>query len=424
MKKILSLLVFLFAITANAQIVFEKGYFINNAGVRTECYIKNVDWRDNPSAFEYKINPEDAAIKTETITGIEEFGIGNLSRYKRFKVKMERSENTITSLKKNKLPEWVEETHFLKVLISGDATLFVYAEGNLTKYFYETKTTPIEQLIYIKYISNEDNVNGANSYSESIRENNQFRQQLLNNVKCGDMSEKDFKNLRYDKSSLVRIFEKYNSCNPSPVVNFVENDKRKTFTMRIVPGIYVAKLDVSDPEQYWNKNSDFTNVVFKIGVEAEYILPFNKSSWSVFIAPAYQKFSTGKYFSSSDNLKPIPKQVDYYATADYSAVEIPVGVRHYFSLKGHSKIFVNAAYVFTASFGDSKLNFESEPATLNADDHLDMSGRSNLALGVGYAYKNFNVEFRANFAREVLSGYISWSGKYTSNGINLGYTFL
>ena len=46
---------FLFYLTFSySQITFEKGYFISNDGIKTECFIKNLDWRNNPTEFEYK----------------------------------------------------------------------------------------------------------------------------------------------------------------------------------------------------------------------------------------------------------------------------------------------------------------------------------------------------------------------------------
>ena len=66
MKKILTLLCsFIFAINSFAQIEFEKGYIVDTLNVKTDCLIKNVDWRSTPSAFEYKLT-EDSEIKLGT----------------------------------------------------------------------------------------------------------------------------------------------------------------------------------------------------------------------------------------------------------------------------------------------------------------------------------------------------------------------
>ena len=59
MKK-LPLLFLLFAsLFTYSQIRFEKGYFITNTGEHYEVLIKNVDWKNNPSAIDYKLNAED-----------------------------------------------------------------------------------------------------------------------------------------------------------------------------------------------------------------------------------------------------------------------------------------------------------------------------------------------------------------------------
>jgi hypothetical protein len=44
-KQLLLLLCLVFTANAYTQIVFEKGYYINNANEKVECLIKNIDWR-------------------------------------------------------------------------------------------------------------------------------------------------------------------------------------------------------------------------------------------------------------------------------------------------------------------------------------------------------------------------------------------
>ncbi|NDP27423.1 MAG: hypothetical protein GZ087_08375 [Flavobacterium sp.] len=182
-----------------SQINFEKGYFISNSGVQTECFIKNYDWKSNPIEFEYKITLQKATSRKETVANIKEFGIENSSKFKRFKVNMERSLNFSQNLSSNRNPVWIEEILFLKVLIEGDAKLYSYIDENMYKYFYETKSKPIAQLVRIKYATNNtENSNGIDSFSESIMENNLFRQQLNSDLTCESITENDFQNLKYD----------------------------------------------------------------------------------------------------------------------------------------------------------------------------------------------------------------------------------
>ena len=131
MKQLLTAFLLFFFSIVNAQITFEKGYFIDEKNIRTECYINNVDWMSNPTEFEYKLNLIDAPAKTNSIKTVKEFGIDNISKYKRFAGKIERSSTMLSSLTSNQYPEWKEEVLFLKLLVNGEASLYVYRDENL-----------------------------------------------------------------------------------------------------------------------------------------------------------------------------------------------------------------------------------------------------------------------------------------------------
>ena len=53
-KQLLILLIFISTFNSYAQTSFEKGYFINNEGQKTDCLIKNIDWKDNPTEIKFK----------------------------------------------------------------------------------------------------------------------------------------------------------------------------------------------------------------------------------------------------------------------------------------------------------------------------------------------------------------------------------
>lgn len=428
MKKFL-LLSLVCYIQGFAQISFEKGYFINNVGKRTECYIENMDWRNNPTSFTYKINLTDKETKLENIVGVSEFGIDNQSMYRRFDVDIERSQSVTSYLQKSKNPIWKHETLFLHALVTGEASLYKYVDSNITKYFYETKKTPVEQLIYIRYLG-DGGKDGLSSFSESIQQNNQFRQQLLNNVNCG-MTEKDFKSIEYNRNTLVKHFMAYNACASTPIAKSTVNydaateGKREFFVLRLQAGVYSAKAGISDPQTYYNKSTDLTQVIFKIGLETEFILPFNKGSWSIIVCPAYQKFSATKNFTgfvSNVGFANNGNAVHHTVKMDYSSIEIPFGIRRYFFINNASRIFANATYVIDLSNGGT-LEFTNTEGLANAADKMGISSRNNFAIGVGYGYKRFSGELKYNFARQ-LSERLSWDIGYSSVGLNLGFKLL
>ena len=419
MKKILPILFLMCVSLCNAQIVFEKGYFINNNGVRINCRIENVDWFNSPKSFTYKLLENDQP-KNENYMSVREFGIDNVCLYKRFTLNVERSSTEIGSLPKTNIAQWNNETLFLKALVTGDANLYVLNDPNVTKYFFESKNSPIGQLVHLKYLSSTE---GTGEFEYNIRENNQYRQQLMNALKCST-TESDFSRLEYNKNALTNLFMKHNNCidNSSTTtksVNFSEKNKYKVFALKVTPGVYLASLSITDPNNYYNVSQNFSGIAFKMGLETEFILPFNKNTWSVYVNPAYEVFNAQKKFLKSDGRPVSPKLINYNADIKYSAIEVPIGFRRYFFLNSTSKIFLNAAYVVTVSLsGKAKFSSIQEPT---ASKTRDMSGRSNISVGAGYSYKKFSAEIRFNTPREVMSGYISWSGKYTTTGVVLGY---
>lgn len=75
-KKLLLLLLTILSFDASAQISFEKGYFITNAGEKIDCLIKNIDWKNNPVDFEYQL-VQNGTLMNENIKSVQEFGIYN-----------------------------------------------------------------------------------------------------------------------------------------------------------------------------------------------------------------------------------------------------------------------------------------------------------------------------------------------------------
>lgn len=398
-----------------AQISFEKGYYINDSGKKTDCFIKNIDWRDNPTDFEYK-DQLDSQSKTESIANVQEFGIDNFSKYKRFKVKMERSSNNLNFnyILKSKNPIWREETHFLKLLVDGDATLYTFSGENITRYFYETKSTPIEQLVYYTYMND-----------DVLKEENQFRQQLYTNVRCANTPDSDIEKIMYRKDALIKHFTKYNSCGSNTVVNYEAKVIRKSFSLKITPSINVASFSLSDPNSYYNQSTDMNGkAIFKIGIEGEYTLPFNKNTWSLFINPTYQKYEVEKSYVKNDGFGAIGNDVTHTIKVNYSSIEIPVGIRHYFFINKNSKIFVNAAVVFDLAAGNSDIQLSyTNSSNQTSYRTLDVYTRNNMSFGVGYNFNRFSIELRLNTARQIID-YNQWSAKYNTTGIILGYKIL
>lgn len=403
-KQLLFFLAIILSFNCYSQIGFEKGYYIDNNNQKINCLIKNIDWKNNPTEFEYILS-ENSDPKIETIKSVKEFGINNISKYIRINVDIDRSSDNINELGDEKKAILKKEELLLKVLVEGKASLYQYVDGNLKRYFYNKDNANIEQLIYKSYRAAEN----------KIGKNNRYKQQLWNDLKCSDFKISKIENLDYKKNSLVNFFVEYNKCNNQEYVNFEEKQKRDLLNLTIRPRINTSSLTIQNSVSN-SRDSDFKNKIgFGFGVEAEVILPFNKNKWAVAIEPTYQSFKSEK----KTNVNNVSGGV-LIETVDYNSLEIPISLRYYLFLNNKSKIFINASSIFDLS-PNSSIEFTRNDGSIISS--LDIKARFNLAIGIGYKQNDkYSIELRYQTPREVLEYYSYWSSEYKTLALIFGYS--
>jgi hypothetical protein len=401
--KLLFLFIALFSMSSYSQIVLEKGYFIDNTNQKIECFIKNTDSKRNPTEFEYRLTEESEATKANIKT-VKEFGIYNVSKYVAAAVGIDRSSNIIEYMSKDKEPVFVEEQLFLKVLVEGKSNLFEFVDNSITRYFYSKEDGSVEQLIYKKFLTADDQM-GINK---------KFRQQLYADLKCKDFTISRIESLEYEKRDLIRLFLEYSTCSNVDVVNFAPKKKRDLFNLTFRPRFNNSSLKMSTSSKT-NFNIDFgSKAGFGFGLEAEFILPFNKNKWAIAFEPTYQNFKSEKTSTSSQ-----VSGGQYTAKLDYTSIDVPVSVRHYFFLNDNSKLFINAAIVLDFS---SKSNLEIRRSDDSLLETFKLDANNNYAFGVGYKlYDKFSVEFRYQ-TRKALGEYAFYDSSYRTSSIIIGYS--
>jgi len=392
-KQLLIPAILLISLWCYPQITFEKGYFINDQSDTIECLIKNVDWKNNPLDFEYKLSESPETIKAD-IQFVKEFGIDNFSKYTRANVQMDRSSEFLPELSGERNPVFIEENVFLKVLVEGKASLFLFEDKNLTRYFYNTNATEIKQLVYKMYYTD----------NRQIAYNNQFRQQLFTDLICPDISQKDVETLGYFENELVRLFVRYNECENSSYTNFVKRKRKDVFNLNLRPGLNLSSFSmqnsISDAE-----DADFGyKICFRAALETEFFMPFNKNKWAIIIEPTYQ------YYRSTKEL------ADKTAVIDYQYLELPLGIRYYFYLDDISDVFINASYVLDVSI-NSEITYDNGWS-------YEISPGGNFAFGLGYRfYDRFSLELRYLTSQGLLR-YAYWDSDYRTISLILGFTIL
>ncbi|MFN8205928.1 MAG: hypothetical protein U0T82_00770 [Bacteroidales bacterium] len=397
-------LFFAFFETSYGQIVFEEGYLVNNAGERISCFIKNVDWKNNPEVFEYKM-PMDDSVLTGSIRRVREFGIDGVSRYVRAKVEMDKSLNELANLSTERNPVFWETTLFLKVLVEGKASLYSWENDNYKWFFYQLNDSAITQLVYKRY-----------RYKENyVGENNLFRQQLKVNMACPGLDQKTLESMSYTRKNLEDYFVKYNNCFMAGYTIYESKNKKDLLHLTIRPGLNFNSLEIMNSDlDVWD--TDFgKEYFFRLGAEAELILPFNKNKWGIILEPTFQSYVKEKKVNS--NLYP---DGAFISNIDYKSIEVPLGLRHYFFLSDTAKIFVNASVVVDFS-GNSSIWFSQQNGS--PIQTLAVNARRNLAFGIGYKYKEkYSMEVRYHTNREILGDYVFWNSKYSTLSFIFGYT--
>lgn len=402
MKKSVTLFLFFVNVICYSQILFEKGYFIDNSNQKNECLIKNMDWSKSPKEFEFtEVSNEN--IQKRSIDNVKEFAIYGKSKYTREVVLIDRSGNRINDISSNRNPIFKEETLFLKVLVEGDAFLYEYEDINLIRYFYRTKDSEISQLVYKKYII--DNMMGVN---------NNFRQQILNTFQSEGITLNDVSSLDYDRKSLEKFFIKLNKNKNVDYVQTISKEKKDLFNLTIRPGVNFNDFSVvNNPEPY--RSADFgQKTSIRFGVEAEVYFPFNNNKWSLIIEPTFRSYKAEK---KTDE---IYHPFGYYSSkVNYQSLELPVGIRYYFFLKNQSKIFINSSLIFEIGNSSSLEYRGNNNVFLN---EVGIKAPVNLAFGVGYKFQDkYGIELRYHTDKSLVNQG-AYDAIYKSVSVIFGYT--
>ena len=348
-----------------SQIKFEPGYFIDTAGIRTQCLIRNVDWVYNPSFFDYKMDASSSRSRKE-VNDVREFGIEHGVKYISASVKIDRSSEMLDDddISTSYNPEWRDEHIFLKVLIAGDASLFSYEEDNFLRFFYRVKQDSIEQLVYKRY---------KKAGEASFDYNRNYLNQLFADVNCRNLPLTSFENISYNNHSLVNWVHKNNQCLNSVDSNMIPTKNKKWFAFNILAGAnHLSFQSENSPNAQENIQYDPT-IAFTAGLELEFILPFNKNKWSAILESSSLSYKSSGYNESGNKLE-----------IDYNTINIMFGVRYYGYINERVKSLFDVGIV--KDYKQSRLK---------------------PALGIGLGYSRFMVEFRYFSPRGFYDNYLT-----------------
>ena len=376
-----------------------KIYFIDNKNYIIYFDNKSTDPKNNPTEFDYKLT-DNSERKIGNIKSIQEFGIEGIVKFIRATVQIDRSPWKLESLSKDKEPVWSEETLFLKVLIEGKASLYHFKEGSLDRFFYSVNNPAIVQLICKEYMI-------SNSQSSF---NNKFRQQLASELNYPETNMNELANLNYGKKALIKYFENYNNATGQTALKYGEDGSKDLIHLKLTPGISSTTL-IFNNRTSSSPNSKFefgTKLIPRIGIELEFVIPWHMKTWSVIFEPTFQ------YFNATSSVENSTSHVEY------SSIDIPLGLRHNFSLKKDMKLFIDGFFFYNSPFLFKSTAFLSNSYYLS----YKLFPSINMAFGVGIDYKRLSFETRYNTNRNLMLNDHNWKTGYTKLEFVLGIKVL
>ncbi|KAF2330458.1 outer membrane beta-barrel protein [Flavobacterium ginsenosidimutans] len=407
-------LTLLLTLRSYSQIAFEKGYVITENNQKTDCLIENMDWKNNPKDFRYRLSEDSPIINADTKT-IKEFRVTGQKKFIRSTVNIDRSSKDLQTMTTEKKPIFHLETLFLQVLMEGNASLYLYDDSTIRRFFYKVNNSEVKQLVYKTYLVSDDNDNTKN-YTDQIAKNNYFREQLYLDLKCDNIQQNEYETLTYTKNALMRILAKYNKCTNSEFVDLEVKEKKDLFNLTVRPRYNNSSLTMENTI-FEGLDYDFGGKSsFSLGLEAEFILPFNKNRWAIFIEPTYQYYKGEQTIASSDVVGGT-----LTGKVDYKSIELPIGIRRYFFINENVKLFANGAFIVDFSNNSKATVTRKDGSELNK---LDVKSSVNFGFGLGCKFMDkFSAEVRFQTPRRLLADNTNWSSSYQTTSLIVGYSF-
>ena len=211
----------------------------------------------------------------------------------------------------------------------------------------------------------------------------------------------------------MNFFTDYNTCSDEKLTIYEKSAKVGKFNFSVKPMMTTSSFDIS-PEGSSLLTVDLENQTnFTFGVEVEYVLPFNKDKWSIFLEPSYQYYSGQSTRSTTDVAG---GEINH--ELDYTSIQVPVGIRHYMFLNNDSKIFLNVAVVADFASGELKYLRNDNSEVLPAEQVINSTA---LGLGIGYKFKDrISIEYRYQTVRDIFN--LGDKSNLRTAFLALGYT--
>ncbi|MGB3800207.1 MAG: hypothetical protein WA952_10365 [Lewinella sp.] len=345
-----------------AQKTYQPGYLIDGNGKREAVQILNKDWRYNPTEIQVRRTADQDPITVPT-EALREFGIDGKARYINRHVAIEKSSVSRTTRNTTRPVQEVERV-LLRVEVEGEASLYSYRAPRVTKYFLTQDGGQINQLMYTVH----------RAADGGLVETRTFVRQLQRLLTCDD-SFSVGTDLNYKLAALTDVIMAYNTCasGGEQIVYGNETSKGKSFYLTLQPGFYYTDYKLISAGNNERILDSENRLALRIGVAAEYVLPYGANTFSVLFQPSYYRFSAPAMLP-----EPSESESESEYLMEYAAFDLPVAFRAYHFLQRDIKVFASGGVGVIIPFGEL---YE------NGNEVYKMKGMLATHLEVGVRYR-------------------------------------
>lgn len=219
----LSIILFALCSIAFGQSRFVEGYVVIPSGDTIKGFIKDQNWRVNPSSIKFRKGANEETT-TYTAAQIKLFRTFSGTYYESKAVMYDRSPVELALLSTSAEPRWEKDTLLLEVVVKGQVNLYYLVDATSKKHFFVEKAGSdlAEELLDVRYLVYQNGVKTTSSTQ-------QYKSQLRNYM--GDCQSVQGRILQteYTLTSLRALITKYHGCNEQRAATLaVQPDKNKT----------------------------------------------------------------------------------------------------------------------------------------------------------------------------------------------------
>jgi hypothetical protein len=276
---------------------------------------------------------------------------------------------------------------FLRVLLIGKLSLFVYVDENGKEHFYtNTGTEDYRELIYKK-------VPAKAGAERNVSEDTRYKEQLKALMAdCSELHKKiDF--LDYTEKDLMKLFNRYNNCMHTEPVYVSKTDGRRA-SFHLFAGVDIADFSFTGMDYFSHlENSTFAPCsTFLPGVRMVVPLQRNRKKFSFVLDLANRNISLSSYHLYSTSTYDVQLYMDY--------LKLNTGFRYKLRTPSVEPYFIGGLA------GNYMVDFTSSKVQTDTDEFGQTDTIHDVAIeepnpfdfgffaGVGFHYKRFNLEGR------------------------------